>query len=207
MCSDRRAVSLGFTPERYPEGTHICYLFNHEQERRSIVPPYITSGIVEREAVDYFADVPSEELLERSLAELGIVLPAGDKDQLLLATALDTYCPGGRFTPEAMLERLRRGYERGRSGGYVGARLSGEMTWALRGMPGSERLVEYESRINTLLETVPLTVVCQYDTGRFDGGTLFEILTVHPMIIVHGQLLRNPYFISPEEYLKGKEHS
>jgi hypothetical protein len=41
---------------------------------------------------------------------------------------------------------------------------------------------------------VPVTAICQYDTRLFDGETLYRLLTVHPMMIVRGRVVRNPYY-------------
>jgi hypothetical protein len=76
------------------------------------------------------------------------------------------------------------------------------MEWALKGIPGSERLIEYEAGINTIVGEHPITALCQYDARLFDGATLFEVLRVHPMMVIRGQVVRNPYYIPPEEYLK-----
>jgi hypothetical protein len=81
------------------------------------------------------------------------------------------------------------------------------MTWAKRGHPGSENLVEYESRVNVLMRTVPVSALCQYDARRFDGATLYGILSVHPMMVVHGRVVRNPYYIKPEVFLADKTAS
>ena len=64
--------------------------------------------------------------------------------------------------------------------------------------------VEYEARINLLVREVPSTIICQYDARLFDGATLYGILSVHPMMIVHGQVVRNPYYIEPEVFLAGR---
>lgn len=85
--------------------------------------------------------------------------------------------------------------------GYGGACASGEMSWALRGVPGSERLTEYEALINTIVREYPTTAVCQYDARRFDGATLFDVLAVHPMMIIRGQVVRNPCYVAPEQFL------
>jgi len=52
-----------------------------------------------------------------------------------------------------------------------------------------------------LVHTVPITVVRQYDAQRFDGAKLYDILSVHPMMIVHGQVVRNPYYVEAEVFL------
>jgi hypothetical protein len=86
----------------------------------------------------------------------------------------------------------------------AGARATAEMTWALNNIPGVERLIEYEAKINDVLKTHPLTTLCQYDTRKFSGGMIFELLNVHPVMIVHGQIMRNPFYVPPEQYFREK---
>jgi hypothetical protein len=66
-------------------------------------------------------------------------------------------------------------------------------------IPGVERLIEYEARINKVLKTHPMTTLCQYDTRKFSGGMIYELLNVHPVMIVHGQIMRNPFYVAPVE--------
>lgn len=198
-------VSLGFSPDLYPAGTHICYLLNDEQEWSRIVPPYIRSGLEGGESVEYFADVSGSDMLDPVFESIGMAGSSqASTDGFAVARAVDKYCPDGRFVPERMLSALCDIYDRACAAGFAGARVTGEMTWALRGVPGSERLIEYEAQINTMLREHPLTVLCQYDTRKFDGGTIFEVLNVHPMLIVHGQILRNPFYIPPDQSLRAK---
>jgi hypothetical protein len=49
--------------------------------------------------------------------------------------------------------------------------------------------------------TYPYTACCQYDARRFDGETIMDVLSVHPVMIVRGQLVKNPYYIEPEIFL------
>lgn len=193
----RRPVPLGFTPELFPEGTHICYLYSDEDERKRFMSDYIRSGIAAHDSVLYVPD-SGTETLESTMAEMGIAPARVPKGQLTLATAMDIYCPSGEFVPEAMLDQLRDLYAN-LSHGCRGVRCAGEMTWALRDVPGVERLVEYEGRINDVLKDYPMTTLCQYDTRKFSGAMVFELLNVHPIMIVHGQIMRNPFYVPPDE--------
>jgi NADH:ubiquinone oxidoreductase subunit B-like Fe-S oxidoreductase len=74
------------------------------------------------------------------------------------------------------------------------------MTWTLKGIPGSERLLEYEVLLSTVIANFPHSGMCQYDARRFDGATLFNVLKVHPWMIVRGKIVQNPYYISPQEF-------
>ena len=200
-------TSLGFTPELYPQGVHMCYLYNDEEERKRVISAYLRSGLEQRESVGYFPDVLSPDMLEHALNQLGIAaLAQGQPNQYQVSTAVQTYCPDGQFDPERLVDRLRDLYRQSIAAGFSGARISGEMSWALRGIPGSERLIAYESMLNKMVADEPLTMICQFDASKFDGATIFEIINVHPMMIVRGQVINNPYYVPPDEYLKNYAH-
>ena len=119
-----------------------------------------------------------------------------------VATTREAYCPTGIFVPDEMLDRLSAFYTRSVTEGYAGARVAGEMSWAVRDIPGSLRLIEYEARVNTTLIQYPGTAICQYDAHCFNSRMLRAVLAVHPMIILHGQILKNPYYIKSWWLLK-----
>jgi hypothetical protein len=198
-------ISLGFDAEPFPMGTHLCFIFNDEQERRWVMSKFIQSGLDGNEQVGYFVDTMSPEDLKTWMVEQGVDLPDElDGRQYSFVEAEKTYCPDGTFKVDRMIDTVGEAHHRSIREGYVGARVSGEMTWAKRGHPGSENLAEYECRLNILVRSVPTTALCQYDARRFDGATLHDILSVHPMMIVHGQVVRNPYYIEPEVFLADK---
>ncbi len=202
MGDSGRVISLGFTAERFPAGTHMCYIYNDDTERRDVISKFVESGLRGREKVGYFVDLTSPGDMPADPSAFGIDLPTGiDARGLSITSTLNTYCPDGTFVPERMLENLRSMYRSSIAEGYAGARAGGETSWALRGIPGSERLIEYEALINIVVAEYPTTAVCQYDARRFDGGTLFDVLNVHPMMIVRGQVVRNPYYVAPEHFL------
>ena len=55
------------------------------------------------------------------------------------------------------------------------------MTWALKGIPGSERILEYEALLGTIVAGFPHSGMCQYDARRFDGATLLNVLKSTPL--------------------------
>ena len=192
---ERRHICLGFTDELYPEGTHICYLYNDDDERRRILPLFARHALIEHESFDYLADVPDPQDLPRVMSELDLARAVRDlPGQVEMSTARQGYFPDGCFDPDAMLGRLRERYEQCIAAGMAGARIAGEMTWALRNIPGSDRILECESRINELVKDAPITVMCQYDMRKFDGTMIFDVMNVHPIMIVGGHVLRNPFY-------------
>ncbi|MBI5479120.1 MAG: MEDS domain-containing protein [Deltaproteobacteria bacterium] len=200
--SPRPAV-MGFTDELFPTGTHMCLIYDHEDERRGVIGRFLDAGLQAREKVAYFADTMAPVEVAAWLRDMGVDVPRqGNAPGFSITVAEKTYCPDGRFAPEAMLSTLRAYHQSVVDQGYPGGRVSGEMSWALRGIPGSDRLMEYEALVNDVLATHPITAVCQYDARRFDGAAIFDVLKVHPMMIVHGRIVRNPYYLQPHEFLQ-----
>jgi hypothetical protein len=189
-----RHVCLGFTDESYPAGTHICYLYSNDEERRQILPLYASQALLEHEAFSYVADVPSRDELPRVLEELDLAAVMTRVGQMEAAISAEGYYPKGSFSPDDMIARLRDAYVQCQAQGLAGARFAGEMSWALRGIPGADRILECESRINDLVKEAPMTIMCQYDLNRFDGGLLYDVLNAHPLVIIGGHLLRNPFY-------------
>jgi len=62
-------------------------------------------------------------------------------------------------------------------------------------------LLEYEMGLNAIQDAFPHVGMCQYDARRFDGAMLFKVLQVHPYMVAHGQIVRNPFYLKPEESL------
>jgi hypothetical protein len=93
-------------------------------------------------------------------------------------------------------------YNKAKQAGYRGMRSCGEMSWAMRGIPGSDRFLEYETLINTVTSDFPFTGMCLYDARLFSGDILFKVLQVHPYMVARGQIVRNPFYLRPEEFPK-----
>ena len=198
MCTES-TIDVGFSSGRFRPGTHICLVFRDEAVRRDIVSKFVDSGARDGERVFYFADTaqPSEvvDWLASLDVDVGDVLEDGS---FTVDPAVVTYCPDGSFVPDRMLGTLREAYTDSVSTGYAHARVTGEMSWALRGFPGSDRLMEYEAAINHVVLTHPITAMCQYDANAFSGDLIFRALQVHPYMVMSGQLVKNPYYTGEE---------
>lgn len=205
MCTTSHEIEMGFTGEHFEMGTHICLIYSSEEERKYIISRFLERGLAGNERVAYFADNVDKTVVRDWLEELGVDISQGDvKRSFVLANTNQVYHPSGTFVPEEMLNTLKNFYLRSIEEEYSGARGTAEMEWAVKGIPGSERLMEYESKINLIVKDYPITALCQYDVNKFDGATILECLKVHPYMIVKGQVVNNPYYIRPEEYLREK---
>ncbi|MDB6163526.1 MAG: MEthanogen/methylotroph, DcmR Sensory domain [Xanthomonadaceae bacterium] len=200
MCGSDDEVALGFAARRFPLNTHICFLYDGTETRDGVLGPYLSSGIAQFQYIEFFADVDEIVDLDPRIRGLGLA----DPDKVVAITATRKYCPEGVFCPGPMLERLRDVYDTARGSGFAGGRVFAEMSWALRGFPGSDDLVEYEARINDLLVSAPMTVLCAYDARRFSGDLLADVVAVHPMTLSAGALIGNKHFLTVDEYMQSR---
>ena len=53
------------------------------------------------------------------------------------------------------------------SEGFSALRVTGEMDWVLKGLPGSERLIEYEAMLNNFFPGSDCLAICQYRRSLF----------------------------------------
>ena len=194
--------SMGFTDNSFPESHHICLIYDNEEQRREIVSEYISDGFRNGELIRYFYDTTEPETVRSWLLEMGMEIPESDDiGPLRISCAEKAYCMGGSFDPRKMIDSMPSRYDSAKKAGFSGTRSCGEMTWALKGISGSDRLLEYEALINTIDNPFPHSGMFQYDARLFDGATIFKILQVHPYMIAHGQIVRNPFYIKPQEFM------
>lgn len=191
---------MGFSHETIPECHHLCLIYDSEEQLQKIVSGYMATGLKQGDVVRYAADQTSPEQVRAWVLETGTELPENAPFKIVNAESF--YCPGGRFNPQELIDAMAPRYDQVQKAGYRGSRACGEMSWALRDIPGSERFLEYEALINTVTSTVPYIGMCLYDTRLFSGDVLFKVLQVHPYMVAQGQIVRNPFFLRPEEFLK-----
>lgn len=183
-------------------GDHLCCLYETEEEHRALLTPYLRQGIERGEKVVYIVDARTAETVLGYLRDDGMevenYLASG---QLLILTANDAYLREGVFSPEGMISLLRAETERALEDGYTAFRATGEMTWALQGLPGSERLMEYEAKLNDFFHDSKAIGLCQYDRRRFDAAALLDVLSTHPIAVVGTEIYDNFYYVPPSEFL------
>lgn len=193
------AEDLGFTREQLAS-THVCLIYDGGTSRERLVAQYVAAGLREGEAVRYFADVTPAEELRGWLKEVGVdVTQAEARGALVIGEAAEAYCPNGIFDPGEVISRIGAGYEVAHRAGFSGTRSTGEMSWARRGLPGSDLFLEYEIRLGAVSTPYRHSGMCQYDARLFDGASLFKVLQVHPFMVAQGQIVRNPCYRRPGE--------
>jgi PAS domain S-box-containing protein len=183
-------------------GDHLCCIYGSEEEHRALITAFLRQGLERGEKVVYIVDYHTAEEVLGYLERDGIgARPYLDSDQLSILTVDDAYMKEGVFDPDGMIALLRGKTEKATAEGYAALRVTGEMTWALRGLPGSERLIEYEAKLNNFFPGSRCLAICQYDRRRFDPELLLDVLTTHPIAVIGNEIFQNFYYVPPEQFL------
>ncbi|WP_447002209.1 MEDS domain-containing protein [Saccharothrix isguenensis] len=147
--------------------------FADDAEQRTTVTEYLSTGLAAGDRVLYFADRQSPSTVLGWLTSTGVDTGSALLDgQLRVVTAEDSYLAAGRFTPAAMIATLRQEVDDSLVSGFRGLRVCGEMSWALRGVTGSERLEDYEREVDEVFTGRPMSAICQYDARLFPTDRL-----------------------------------
>lgn len=206
MTRRQQTISLGFTDQTFPAGVHVCQIYSDDDERQESLMRFLLSGLQGGERSACFSERTTIAAVRDFLAGYGVDADAmAGSGALVLSGGRDAYFHEGRFDPTRMLAMVRAFHEQSEAMGFSGARIIGEMPPEVQNVPGGSRLLEYEARVSMLLREHPVTAVCQYDAREFGGAAIMDILKVHPYMIVRSSVVANPFYIAPEEYLRGRE--
>jgi hypothetical protein len=195
------SITMGQPGVTIRPGDHICAFYRGVTQRDDVLVPYLREGILAGDKCICVMDDPDTERVLGALGpDVDRSLRSGQFDLMCSDTA---YVPCGYFAVEEMLGFWEHGVgDAVRQAGYAFVRAVGEMTWALRDLPGVQDLVTYEARLNRFLPRYPQVILCLYDLERFtDGRVLMELLRTHPQVLLSGQLLENPWYTEPDDYL------
>lgn len=188
-------------------GEHICCIYETEMEHKALITSFLRRGLEQGQKVLYIADTHTAQDIQNYLREDELeVEPYLATGQLSIRSAIDVYTPDGVFEPDTMMTRLKAETERALSEGYSALRVTGEMSWVLRGLKGAERLIEYENKLNTFYPGMQCLSICQYDRRHFDAALLLDVVIAHPTIVLGTEIHSNPFYVPPTELL-GKEPS
>lgn len=200
MHLDEPTVDLGFAKARVPPGTHVCQIYSEDAERTAALLRFLSRGLQAGEAAVCFTENVTDDELEAWFASEGLSITAERAaGRFASSPTRQVYFQDGRFDPDRMLGLLKTFHTDSVAAGLPGARVIGEMSPEISTISGGSRLLEYEARINGLLRDHPVTAVCQYDARHFDGATIMDVLAVHPMMVVRGAVVFNPFYVAPEE--------
>lgn len=200
MASIKKEAVLGLTEDLIQIGNHVAVISNSDEEIYDITARFFERGLKEKEKVMFFPDTISPEEFEVEMKNRGVVLT--HQDSIQITPAEEVYCPEGKFEMDNMMTVLKNSMEESLQEGFSSIRGGAEMTWALKKLDNSQQLFKYEAKLTNTLRNMPFLGVCMYNTTKFNGETIMDVLKTHPLIVTGGKMIKNPYYIPADEFLK-----
>jgi DcmR-like sensory protein len=170
---------------------HIGAFYHGTEDLYAQLGRGIANGIVRGEKAIHFIDPAARADHEERLTRLGVDVGALAREgRLDIRTWDDLYLLEGYFDVERQLELMQRLVAEPRPR----IRLAANMSWALQSARDSRDLIDYEARLNPLLDRYSHTVICAYDLDRFDPSTVLGAIRTHPIVLIDGKLQENSLY-------------
>jgi hypothetical protein len=136
--------------------SHVCALFHDREEEYRVLIPFIAEGFRTGDKAFHIVDPKLRATHLERLQRAGIdVIGAQRTGQLEVRTWEDVQLRDGHFDSGGMDAFIQELLNQGRSQGFPRTRLITHMEWALENRPGVEEFLEYEMRVNRILQKYP----------------------------------------------------
>jgi hypothetical protein len=186
---------------QYQQGDHVCTLYSDRDEQLKAAVQYIRDGLARGERCLYVVCEHTPDEFRDGLRAAGIDVEAEEgREALLLLTKHDGHLSGGCFDPDKMITMLHGAVKDALDAGFTGLCAAGDMSWLLDEAQGSERIAEYEARLNDFYPSSRALGLCLYNRTKLPPETIDHCLATHPHVRIDGEiLLENPFYEAPEE--------
>jgi transcriptional regulator with GAF, ATPase, and Fis domain len=204
---EAQATPLITALEQIGPHDHLCSIYQNQEEQFSVAIPFIHIGLDRGEKCIYIADDGTADIVREAMYAEGIDVERAIASKALVLTTKDqTYLKRGCFNPDWMFTFWKEATVSAMSGGFSALRATGETEWVLRGALGCERWIEYESRATHALAESNCLALWQYNRRILPPELILEIIRTHPIVVYHGAVCRNLYYVPPDEFL-GANHA
>lgn len=183
-------------------GRHLCCIYGNKQDQFAVIIPYFLIGLQKKERCVYIIDERTVKEVIYAFKKAGVDLNFYiQSKQFIFLTKEEAYLKGGSFNPGRMIALLKAAQREALKAGFKGLRVTGEMTWILTRLPGVEKFVEYESKLNYFFPRSKAIAICQYNEKRFSPTALLDVIYTHPTVIIHKKICANRYYLPPDFFL------
>ncbi len=199
--SASQAIELSLESVELRTGDHVGVFYRGDEERDAVVLPLVSTALAAGCGLIYVCDRSEPEQVAKHIQAIDVDIDAArDRGQLRLVESTDAYLADGCFDPDRTVGFYRDAYLASAERGYSTLCVIGEMSWSLRGCPGTERLMEYEALYAQEFGGTPAITLCLYDLEQTRGEQIFDLLRLHGRVMLNGIEMQNPH-VDPRFFL------
>jgi DNA-binding winged helix-turn-helix (wHTH) protein len=204
---EARVAGAGGRKLRLLEHAHAGHIYETPDEQLRVTAAFFRASLDEGLRCVYVHDHTDNDAAARALTAAGLdVSSALSSDSLQIAERSLLPSKPGEFEVEAVMAFLNARVQEAAAAGYEGVRGVGDMAWTIPSDPSHERLIRYETLVTDAMNALSGAVICQYDRGRFDDQSLFDVICAHPWLVIEGIVCQNPYYV-PEGSFAERDRS
>ena len=186
-------------------GHHICAMYFGVSERDDVLLPFVGDGLNLGDKCFAAVQEPdSTDFISKLAAVVGadVDLPESiARDQLEIKNSTDQILSPDQFDPSEIIEFWDNRVSTALTNGYPFVRLTAEASWWLPQLPGMDELFRYESELNRFTTRHPQAILCMYDLSQYTESIVIDLLRTHPLVLLSGMRIENPYYLTPDEFL------
>ena len=191
-------ISLGFSEDTLPIGSHVCFYYSSEDVVRQSLA-FVRVGL---DAPEDFCVIFADQSRFGSLVEWLQDGYAGDVSERIKAGKLALI--GGSPTLEALVREIGGTLDQAiEARGFKQIRFLGFIGWGLPNWPDEKTLLEFESRVNEVVTAYPAVIICTYGVPRLAGTSLiYGGLQTHSQVSFDGGTFKpNPFYVDPDAFI------
>jgi len=196
------AASISLAGSSLGDTRHVCAFFRSDDEEYRVLLPFMKDGFACGHKAIHVVNPDQRADHLRRLAAAGIDTTASaERGQFELRSSTETYIRDGHFDQDRMLAVFEQFASGKTTHPFPLSRIVCRMDWLAEGRAFVDNVIEFESRVNDVWRRHDDAVICTYHLAQFSADTVIDIMRTHPMVIIGGILQRNPFFVSPEQFL------
>lgn len=183
-------------------------MYHNSTEQAAIVTHFLFDGLDHQEKIIYIINPwDNGSFLNSPPHDDADVASAITSGQLMFLTATETYLQTTPFDPAYMIHLLHQATDQAIKEGYLGLRITADMSWALHHAVPSQELIAYETQVDAFLNHGTCKGLCQYNRWKFPTSILEDILPIHAAIIAHGREYTNEAHYTFTDILQDLENT
>jgi DNA-binding winged helix-turn-helix (wHTH) protein len=181
---------------RLSEHTHAGHIYESRDEQLDVTVAFFRESLREHLRCVYVHDQSDDDAAVQGLARAGLDVSSAIEDAAFqLADRRLLPSKPGELEVDGLIAFMHERAREAAAAGFWGVRGVGDMAWTIPADPAQERLVEYESLITGVVNSLSAAVLCQYDRRRFQDEALFDVICAHPWLVIEGTVCQNPYHV------------
>lgn len=173
-------------------GAHVCAVHDGPERVLETLALAFEAGLERGERCVYIAPHESARRVRESLAAEGVDAEGAVSrgDLVFIEDRESLLREGAEFDPDHLVEAIKGLFGQTLEAGYTGLRLSADVPWLTRNVPGGERAMEFEEKADEIVnvEGLPIIALCQYRLSDLAPEETLDILERHPLTLIGGQV-------------------